>query len=172
MILKKIIIVLVIFGFLLTSWFVVNKFITIQDANNKPKTESEKQQIAFYKKYNKKLGQKFTIDSIAITIDSYEFVCDEEKTTLYCKLTVTNNSKQNQRLMSSQFALKNDSEIDFFPEESYRFLLPNTTQKQILIYTLPPRISSLLNYQMHFESKINANEKAIISIAKSYRSEG
>lgn len=165
-------IVLVLLGFLGTGWFIVHKFRTMQSIINRPKTDSEKQQIAFYKKYNKQVGQTFTIDSIAITIDSYEFVCADEKTTLYCRLTLTNNSTQNQRLMANYFALKNDSGVDFFPEEGYRFLLPNTTRKQVLIYILPPRISYLLNYRMHYESKINANEKAIISIAKSYRSEG
>jgi transposase len=169
---KKIIIVLVLLGFLGTAWFVVNKLITIQAANNRPKTEKEIHQIAFYKKNSKKLGQPFTIDSIAITIDSYKYLCFSDKTTLYCKLTLTNNSKQNQRLMASRFALKNDFEVDFFPEEGYRFLLPNTTKKQILIYNLPPRILPYLAYWMHFESNINTNEKAIVCITTCYRSKG
>jgi hypothetical protein len=172
MVFRKIMIVLVLLGFIGTGWFVVNKFRTMQATNNRPKTESEKKQIAFYKKYSKEIGQTFTIDSIAITIESYEFVCSDEKTMLYCRLMLTNNSTQNQRLMANYFALKNDSGVDLFPEEGYRFLLSNTTKKQILIYTLPPRNSYLLNYMMHFESKINPKEKAIISIAKSYRSEG
>jgi hypothetical protein len=169
---KKIIIILAAFGFIGTGWFVVHKFMTIYTTNNKPKTEKQIQEIAFYKKYNKQLGQPFTIDSIAITVDSYQYVCYDEKTILYCKLTVTNKSTQNQRLMAAKFALKNDSDVDFFPEEGYRFLLPNTTKKQVLIYTLPPRDLPYLNYWMHFESLANTNEKAIISIAKSYRSEG
>jgi uncharacterized protein YneF (UPF0154 family) len=169
---KKIIIVLVVFGFIGTGWFVVHKFMAVRSANNKPKTEKQIQEIAFYKKYSKQIGQPFTVDSITITVDSYQYVCYDEKTILYCKVTVTNKSTQNQRLMAAKFALKNDSDVDFFPEEEYRFLLPNTTKKQVLIYTLPPRDLPYLNYWMHFESLANTNEKAIISIAKSYRSEG
>ncbi len=172
MILKKIITVLVVLGFLATGWFVVHKFRTIQAANNRPKTEKEIQQIAFYRKYSKKIGQPFTIDSIAITIESYRFVCKEEKTMLYCKLAITNNSNQNQRLMAHQFALKNDSGVDFFPQEGYRFLLPDTTKQQFLIYTLPPRVLPYFAYWMHFESQTNTNEKAIICIATCYRSKG
>ena len=158
--------------FLGAVWFIANKFIAVQNAIDQPKTQKELQKIDFYKKYNKSLGQSFTTDSLAIVVESYDFVCDDSKTTLYCTLSFTNNSSQNKLLKEHDFELINDSDTVFLPKKVYRSLESNATKQQVLIYELPARKLPYLAYWLRFESQTNKTEKAIISISKSYRSEG
>jgi hypothetical protein len=165
---KKVFIGVVMVGFIGVAFFLIQS--TILFNKDTPKTEKELQDIAD-KKYYKEVGQVFKIDSVELTVKNFTIVKKQDSITLLIDVYIRHALNKDSSFQSSFFVLKDETDRLFFPG-SERIELTKNPEMVSLRYSLPAMQVSYFLYRLHLNSSHNPEQKSIIPLYKSYRSEG
>lgn len=154
-----------IFIFLFLSYSVFDMLFNDNNHNE----NIQKQNVEEYRKYSKNIKQKFVLDSTEFEIVNFIYKPEDKKTNLRINILIKNISESQQILTSEHFKLLSEDKIAYLPIIEPINLRINAKTFIKLDYILPAR---KLPYLAYFLNIIKSNDKAIISISKSYRSEG
>jgi hypothetical protein len=165
---KKVIVAIVVFGFVGVTFFLVERFILFNETE--PKTEKELNNIAD-RKYHKEVGQTFDVNGVQFIVKNFTILKEHERVRLLLDISIQNRLVQDSSFQSSFFVLKDEADRIFLPEPE--IIDVGNSQKNIsLKYSLPEMKVGYLLYWLHLESPQRPSQKAIVRIYKSYRSEG
>lgn len=149
---------------------IVAFLIILQPTTNKDNGNIDQDKfVEEYKQYSKKINHSFELDSTEFKVISFEYIIADIKTDLKIIISIKNRSSSKQVLTSDNFKLLSESKKISLPDTEPIILESNSSSLYLLRYNLPPKNVPYLAY---FLNITKGNEKAIISISKSFRSEG
>ncbi len=163
---KYFIVIAMIVGLITFIFVVYSAFIKSSDSDN---DATQNQDVEEYRKYSKNLSQEFVLDSTEFRVIRFIFEPNDDKTALTVNVLIKNISDSQQILKPEDFKLLSEDKKIYLPAVESKTLEPNTKLFLTLSYSLPARN---LPYLAYFLNILKGNDKAIISISKSYRSEG
>jgi hypothetical protein len=169
---KKIIIGTAVAGFALAIFFIGKTVIHLFKDASKPKSEAELAYIDYYKKHNKEIGKPFLVDSVAYTINSFDFYPKKDTVVLTVDMDIDNITSHAKQFTDSFFILKGDAEKIFYPARTPFTVFENRLQKLKLLYFLPERRLPYLLYHLHINSQTDSAQNGMITLHKNYREGG
>jgi len=149
-------------------YFVVEKVIGLNE--DVPKTKKELQDIADTKYYRKE-GEPFEINSVQFVVKGFTILKEQDGVTLLIDMSVQSQIEGDTSIESSFFVLKDEADRIFSPE-SGRIEVTTNPKMISLRYSLPAMRVGYFLYRLHLISPESPEEKSIIPLYKSYRSEG
>jgi len=158
-------------GILFTTgviYFVGEKVIGLNE--DVPKTKKELQDIADTKYYRKE-GEPFEINSVQFVVKGFTILKEQDGVTLLIDMSVHSQIEGDTSIESSFFVLKDEADRIFSPE-SGRIEVTKNPKMISLRYSLPAMRVGYFLYRLHLISPESPEEKSIIPLYKSYRSEG
>jgi hypothetical protein len=166
---KKIIAVLVL-SCLVALYFFLEKGIATSD---QPKTPTELNAIA-EAKYFKYEGKPFIINNIEFELTEYKFIRNADSTTLLIYITLKTTQASDTLIHASYFNLLNEGKQTMLAKFASNIEVTTEAKQVTLIYMLPKELNSAASYsyQLHLEATTKPEQKSILPIYKSYRSEG
>jgi hypothetical protein len=135
----------------------------------KENTTEQNQDIEEYKKYSKSINHLFELDSTEFKVISFEYKIEDNKTNLKIIISIKNKSGNTQILSKDNFKLLSENKTVYLPISEPITLEANSASIFLVEYNLTAKN---LPYLAYFLNITKGSEKAIISISKSYRSEG
>jgi hypothetical protein len=169
---KKMMIGLVTAGFALVIFFIARTASHVSKAVNKPKSEAELAYIDYYKKHDKPIGQPFLVDSVAYTINGFDFYPKKDTVVLAVDMDIDNTTNHSKLFTDSFFILKGDAEKIFYPARTPFTVFEKKLQKLKLLYFLPERRLPYLLYHLHINSQMDNAQNGLITLHKNYRAGG
>jgi len=148
-------------GILFTTgviYFVGEKVIGLNE--DVPKTKKELQE-----------GEPFEINSVQFVVKGFTILKEQDGVTLLIDMSVQSQIEGDTSIESSFFVLKDEADRIFSPE-SGRIEVTKNPKMISLRYSLPAMRVGYFLYRLHLISPESPEEKSIIPLYKSYRSEG
>ncbi len=132
-----------------------------------------KREVDAYRKYSKVTGEPFMLGQTGFTVKDFNYQLLPDSVRLRVNVSV----RHAQGLLSAaNFMLRDDvlddSSLAFIPAMLPPQVLAGATTQLQLTYQLPAMKISTLAYFLHIQPSNDRDTKAIVSIAKSYRSGG
>jgi hypothetical protein len=122
-------------------------------------------------KYYRKEGELFEIDSVQFVLKGFTILKDPDSIMLIVDLAVQNEMEVDTLIESSFFVLKDEADRTFLPK-SGRIVVTKNPEVISLRYSLPAMRIGYFLYRLHLNSPDNPEQKSIVPLYKSYRSEG
>lgn len=165
---KILIIITILISLLSFSIVIYSVFIKPAVASKEITTDQNKD-IEEYRKYSKRINHLFELDSTEFKVISFEYKIEGDKTNLKIIISIKNISENKQIFTPENFKLLSENKSEFLPVSEPITLEAYSGSIFLVEYNLPPK---KLPYLAYFLNVTKGSEKAILSISKSYRSEG